>query len=302
MILRIVFASLIITATFAVYFLPKTSFKIPILANNQKPINFKIKVEGYLTPVPVQNFQEAPAITARSAIIIDATSGHVLYQKEPDIPHLPASTTKLMTALVVLENCDPQKIVNVNYLEKEGTQMGLATGDQVTVENLLYGLLVASGNDAAYVLASSCSDSYSHFILEMNRRAQSLAMDSTHFVNPAGFDSPFQYSTARDLAKLAKIAIANPLLSKIVTIRSTVVTDVSGRKTYYLENINKLLGFIDGIEGVKTGQTDGSLEILISKVTRHGNSIIVVVLGSQDRFEESRQLIEWTFKNFQWTY
>jgi D-alanyl-D-alanine carboxypeptidase len=125
-------------------------------------------------------------------------------------------------------------------------------------------------------------------------------MINTHFTNPAGFDDSTQYSTAADLAKLAKVITANPLIAKIVTTKSTVVTDVSGNKTYFLENVNKLLGIIEGIEGVKTGQTEGSLEILITKTTRNNNSIITAVLGSQDRFGESKELINWSFENFTW--
>ena len=123
-------------------------------------------------------------------------------------------------------------------------------------------------------------------------------MVNGHFRNPAGFCYKFQYSTAADLAKLAKVACTNPLISKIVATKSTVVTDVSGNKTYYLQNVNKLLGEVNGIEGVKTGQTEGSQESLITKTKRGENSVIVVILGSKDRFQESKNLIEWAFANY----
>ena len=125
-------------------------------------------------------------------------------------------------------------------------------------------------------------------------------MKDTHFSNPTGFDDDLQYSTAEDLAKLANVAISNPIISKIVKVKSTVVTDFTGNKTYYLENINELLGIIDGLEGIKTGQTEGSLENLITKTTRNGNSVIVVVLGSEDRFTETQNLIEWAFDIYSW--
>ncbi|OGD84075.1 hypothetical protein A2165_00880 [Candidatus Curtissbacteria bacterium RBG_13_40_7] len=250
--------------------------------------------------MPIENFGPAPIITARSAAVIDAKSGVVLFEKDPNIRHFPASTTKLMTALVALERCTPQTHIRVTAVIKDGTQMGISAGDLLTVESLLYGMLVASGNDAAYVLAYACSDSFSHFIASMNQKAKELRMENTHFVNPAGFDDPLQYSTANDLAKLAKVAVGNPLISKIVATKSTVVADVTGTKTYYLENINELLGEVEGIEGIKTGQTEGSLEILVTKTTRNGNTIIAVVLGSQDRFGESRKLIEWAFSNHHW--
>ncbi|MBI2012604.1 D-alanyl-D-alanine carboxypeptidase [Candidatus Curtissbacteria bacterium] len=254
----------------------------------------------YPYPVPTETFRPPETVSARSAIVIDAKTGITLFEKDPDVRHLPASTTKLMTALVALERCSPGNIINVTDVIQEGTLMGLSAGDTVTAETLLYGLLVSSGNDAAYVLASSCSDSSEHFVSSMNQKARELGMANTHFENPAGLDSPMQYSTARDLAKLAKVAVANPLISKIVGTRGIVLTDVAGVKIYYLENINKLLGEVEGLEGVKTGQTEGSLEILLTKTTRAGNTVIVAVLGSRDRFGESKKLIEWAFANHRW--
>ena len=178
--------------------------------------------------------------------------------------------------------------------------MGLGVGDKVTVENLLYGLLLSSGNDSAYALANACAHSYNDFIQNMNQKAVDLDMKNTHFINPAGFDDNLQYSTALDLVKLAKIVVANPLIAKIVSTKSTVVTDITGNKTYALENVDKLLGVVAGLEGVKTGQTEGSLGIFISKITRDGNTIIMAVLGSNDRFGETEKFVDWVFKNHIW--
>ena len=247
-----------------------------------------------------EGFQKAPFVSAKSAIIVDAKLGNVMFEKNSNFRHLSASTTKLMTALVALEKCSPENIITVGPVNTNGTQMGLASGDQVTVETLLYGMLMASGNDAAYVLAASCAVSYDAFIDLMNERAQSSEMANSHFDNPAGFDSDYNFSTAADLAKLAKDAVANPLISKIVATKTIVLSDVSGIKTYYVENINKLLGEVDGVEGVKTGHTEAAGEILLTKATRAGNTILVVVLDSQDRFEDSKKLIEWAFANYHW--
>lgn len=267
------------------------------ISSNEKPQEIT-NILPY--PVPREGFKVAPAISSRSAVVIDAKTGLTLYEKDPNIRHLPASTAKLMTAVVSLERCDPEQLVRIGYVEPEPTSMGLATGDVVSVKNLLYGLLVASGNDAAFALSYSCSQSIEEFVKQMNQKAQELEMYSTHFSNPAGFDSPDQFTTARDLAKLAKVAIANPLLAKIVATRQTVVTDAASLKTYYLSNVNKLLGEVDGIEGIKTGQTEGSLQVLVTQTTRGGNTIIAVVLGSEDRFLDSKQLIEWAFANHEW--
>lgn len=251
-------------------------------------------------PVQVVNFQFPAEISAKAAVVLDAKTHASLFEKNSSLKHLPASTTKLMTALVALEKCEPNNVVTVKSIEEGGTQMGIQIGDNITVENLLYGLLINSGNDAAAALAASCSDSESEFITAMNQKAASLEMTNTHFVNSTGFDDNYQFSTALDLAKLSSVAISNPLISKIVKTKSTVVTDVTGTKTYYLKNINELLETVDGLEGIKTGQTEGSRENLITKTTRKGNSVVVVVLGSDDRFTESQNLIEWAYQYYAW--
>lgn len=297
--MRVFFVALIFLSV-AVFIIYENNFvKLPQkFLFNKLSIFENPKLFSY--PVPIPLFLKAPQLSARSAVVIDAKTGITLYEKEPNLRHFPASTTKLMTALVALERCNSQTQVRITNIITEGTQMGLAEGDLVTVQSLLYGMLVASGNDAAYALSYACADSYNKFIVSMNQKAKELSLTNTHFTNPAGFDSSLHFSTARDLAKLAKVAVANPQIAKIVSTKSTVVTDVGGSKTYYLQNVNQLLGEVEGLEGIKTGQTEGSLEVLVTKTTRSGNTLIVVVLGSADRFGESKELIEWAFKNHKW--
>lgn len=288
MIARILVVFSISLATVAALALPRPTTTLSQPSPSPKPT----------LPQRVVNYLAAPQTSAESIEIIDAKTGTELYKKNADFQLLPASTTKMMTALVVLQNCSPSEIVTVENVQKEGTQMGLASGDRVTVENLLYGLLIASGNDAAYALANSCAPSYKDFVKGMNIKTKELEMTGTHFVNPAGFDDNLHYSTAADLAKLAKVVVANPLIAKIVATKSTVVTDATGNKTYYLQNVNKLLGVVDGVEGIKTGQTDGSLEILVTKTSRNGNAVIISLMGSQDRFKDTQKLIDWVFTNY----
>ncbi len=301
MVQRIIIVILILSSAAAVIVIPRTNLKNLIKNSEAYETPVKIATKDTLYPRPSQTYQEAPQTTARSLIVLDGKTGVSLYEKNPHLKHLPASTTKLMTALVALEKCSGQDVITVNRLEKEGSQMGLAVGDSLTVENLLYGLLLPSGNDAAYALADNCAPSEDVFIAKMNEKAKELGMNETHFVNPAGFDADMQYSTAADLAELARVATGNPLIAKIVKTKSTVVTDNTGLKTYYLENVDKLLGIVEGIEGVKSGETDGALEILLTKTTRNGNSIIVALLGSKDRFGETQKLIEWAFSNHVWS-
>ena len=248
----------------------------------------------------IDNFQPAPDVTAKSAIVLDATSGIPLFAKEALARHLPASLAKLLTALVALETCPLDQLVSVTSPNPEPSSMGLASGDVVTVESLLYGLLIASGNDAAFALADACAPSQNQFVLAMNQKARKLGMWDSHFANPAGFDDITQYTTVRDLAKLAKAAVSDQTIAKIVATKSTVVNDVTGIKTYYLANLNKLIGVVYGTDGIKTGQTDGAQENLVTKTARDGKTIITVVLGSEDRFSDSKKLIEWAFVNFSW--
>lgn len=301
MIQRIIIVILILTSAAAVIILPRTNFKNLIQNSEAFQSPAQTTAKEVLYPRPSTAYQEAPQTTARSVIVLDGKTGVSLYEKNPHLKHLPASTTKLMTALVALEKCSPQDVITVNRVEKEGSQMGLAAGDKLTVESLLYGLLLPSGNDAAFALSQNCATTEDEFIAKMNDKAKELEMNETHFVNPAGFDDDLQYSTAADLAKLARVATGNPLIAKIVKTKSTVVTDSTGLKTYYLENVDKLLGIVDGIEGVKSGETDGALEILLTKTTRNGNSIIISLLGSKDRFQETQKLIEWAFANHTWS-
>lgn len=300
MISRYLVVILIVLAAAAILSLPKTGLNLIVPSIVASQANGPTIAPNTSYPVPKSGFVEAPLVSAISAIIVDNKTGISMYEKNPNIHHLPASTTKLMTALVALEKCSLGDIIQVNNVEGEGSQMGLQVGDKVTVENLLYGLLIPSGNDAAFVLAHNCGDSYDQFIAAMNRKAKDLSMANTHFVNPAGYDNELQYSTASDLSLLARVAVANPIIARIVKIKSTVVTDITGTKTYYLENVNKLLGVVPGTEGVKTGETDGALENLITKTTRGGNSILIAVLGSRDRFGDSKSLIEWAFQNYKW--
>ncbi len=228
---RLVAAVLIVLIAIFIYFTPQKLR--PQLEAKQTDIPQDLP-QIYPYPLRNENFQEAPQISAWSAVVVDAKSGVALYEKNADTRHLPASTTKLMTALAALEQCAPDQPVTVKTFETLPTSMGLVTGDIVTVRTLLYGLLINSGNDAASVLSYSCAPSSGDFVRRMNQKALEFGMHQTHFANPIGFDDPAQFTTARDLAKLARIAVANPLIAKIVATKNMVLTDVAGTKNYYL--------------------------------------------------------------------
>lgn len=296
--LRIFIGLSIVILGVLVYFDPRLLDAV-FLANKVKGVTY-FSNDPRVSLKRAGNFQAAPETSAKSAIVIEGTNGISLYEKGATTRHLPASTTKLLTALVALEACEPDQLAVVTSANAEPSSMGLSVGDVLTVESLLYGLLIASGNDAAFALADSCAQSQNQFVVNMNQKAKKLGMVDSHFANPAGFDDVTQYTTARDLTKLAKAAVSDPMVAKIVATKSAVVNDVTGNKTYYLSNVNKLIGQVDGIVGIKTGQTDGAQENLVTKTSREGKIIITVVLGSKDRFEDSKKLIEWAFANFSW--
>lgn len=241
-----------------------------------------------------------PQLSAEAVLVIDLPSQVVLFQKNPQMRLAPASTTKLMTALVALDQYKLDDVLTVEKVFSEGKTMGLAVGDKLTVESLLYGVLVHSANDAAFVLAQNSPGGYDHFIREMNKKAKIFSLENTHFTNPAGLEENAHYTSARDLARLATIALNNPTVAKIVGTPAITVHDVGFTRFYKLENVNALLGKIPGVLGVKTGWTENAGECLITALNKNGKKILVVILGSQDRFGETDTLINWVFGNFNW--
>jgi len=252
--------------------------------------------------------QKPPLLTAKSAVVMDKNSSVVIYAKNENLWVLPASTVKIMTALVALDYYRPEDILTVGEVNDFGQTMKLVEGERITVENLLYGLLVASANDAALVLAQNYPGGQKAFVVAMNRKAAILNLGNTYFANPTGLDSDeegnlladFSYTTALDLARLAAEAFKNPLFSQIVKTEKITVTDVSGKISHQLFNINQLLGKVEGLKGGKTGWTEEAGECFVAYTEKEGKEIITVVLGSKDRFGETKKLIDWVFTNYRW--
>ncbi len=237
----------------------------------------------------------ANAVSARRAYVLDAVSGRVLYEKNPDERSLIASTTKIMTALIVCEQCNvldrmriPREAVGI-----EGSSMYLKEGEILTLQELLYGLMLASGNDAAVALAIYCGGTVEGFAELMNDKARNLGLSGTHFENPNGLDSPGHYSTARDLAKLASYAMENPIFARTVSAKNVK----AGER--YLTNHNKLLWRVDGADGVKTGYTKAAGRILVSSATRDGRRIIAVTIDDPDDWRDHEALLEEGFSRYQ---
>lgn len=243
-----------------------------------------------------------PYLSAQGVVITDVNSSVVMYEQNANLRLHPASLTKLVTALVALDYYRLDDVLPVTHLGgfPEESEMGLSVGDKVTVENLLKGLLIPSGNDAAYTLADNFPGGIPNFVTEMNKKVKSLHLENTNFENPSGVDSPNHFSTPRDMSILTAVALNNPSIAKIVATAKENVRDASGKKTYRLKNVNQLLGKVPGVDGVKTGFTSQAGQCLITSTLRDGHRIVIVLMGSLDRFGESTKMVEWAFANFAW--
>ena len=242
----------------------------------------------------------APYLTSLSALAIDLPSKTIIYAKNPDYQLLPASTTKIMTALVSFNHYSLDKVIKIEKVNGIGQKMKLEKGEEITVENLLYGLLVQSGNDAAYVLAENYPGGVEKFVEAMNQKAEELNLKTTKFSNPSGIDAPNHFTTVHDLAILSAEAVKNPVFLKMVGTEEIKVGDINEKIVHDLTNVNQLLGKVSGLKGIKTGWTESAGECLVSYTEREGQKIITAVLASEDRFGETERLIEWVFANHQW--
>lgn len=243
---------------------------------------------------------QPPIISATAVLIKDLDGDFLLYIKDPNKRVPIASTTKIMTALVAVNYYQLDNVLTVpDSALVEGSTMGLEAGEQLTFRSLLYGLLLNSGNDAAFTLAANYPGGVPSFIQEMNQQAIELGLLNTYFDNPAGFDSPSHFSSVFDLAKIAEAASQNPSLARIFATQDAIVASIDNQSVHHLKNLNKLLG-LPGVLGIKTGTTPAAKENLVTLVQRDEHRILLVVLGSDDRFGETRNLINWTFDNFSW--
>ena len=234
------------------------------------------------------------AISAQKAILLDAETGRVLYEKDADSRSLIASCTKIMTALLICEHCNvldrmqiPKEAVGI-----EGSSMYLQENEVLSLQELLYGLMLRSGNDAAVALAIYCAGSVEQFAAMMNDKARQLGLNGTHFENPHGLDAPNHYSTARDLAVLTAYAMKNPVFYQTVSSKTVRV----GQRS--MQNHNKLLWRVEGADGVKTGYTKAAGRILVSSATRDGRRLICVTINDGNDWADHSTLLEKGFARY----
>lgn len=246
---------------------------------------------------------QIPTVNSRSCVVLDRNSKMILYGKNEKNQVKMASTTKIMTAIIVIENHSLDQTVEVSKKAAGtgGSRLGLKTGDKITIRDLLYGLMLCSGNDAAVCLAESVGGSVAEFSDLMNNKAQQLGLSHSHFESPHGLDSDGHYTTAHELALLSDYALKNPTFLNIVGTKHYTVTINGYPKN--LSNTNELLGNLDGVYGIKTGFTNGANRCLVTACKRGNMDIICVVLGADTkkfRTQDSIKLIEYTFKTFEY--
>ena len=235
---------------------------------------------------------QAVGTSASSAILMEAESGRVLYEHNADEPRLIASITKLMTALVALESghsLDEVVTIQAEDTRTEGSALYLKPGEQVKLETLLYGLLLHSGNDAALAIARFCGGSVEDFVADMNAKAQELGMTNSHFANPNGLNDAEHYSSARDMAVLARACLDNEYLAQIASTRTITL---EGRT---FTNHNKLLWRYEGCVGMKTGFTEKAGRTLVSAARREGMTLIAVTLNDPDDWADHTALLDYGF-------
>jgi D-alanyl-D-alanine carboxypeptidase len=258
------------------------------LSDSTKELNFDFKQVPFVKPN-----SPMPELSAEGILILNLDSFTPVYEKNASSSFLPASTVKIITALTAMDVYKLDDVLVVKRAMEEGQVMGLIKDEKITFESLLYGILVHSGNDAAYVIADNYKDGYDKFIEKMNEKAKQLKMNNTHFKNPAGLDSSDQYATPTDLALASRALLKNKELAKIVSTKSITVNDIDFKYFHPLYNVNKLLGEIPGLGGLKTGYTEDAGENLISFYKHNDYQYLIVVLKSKDRFLDTTNILKW---------
>lgn len=264
----------------------------------------KVELELFsLENVPVLKnksfFNEDLNLSALSAYALDLSSMTVLYEKNSQQVLYPASTSKMMTALVALDTFDLEdELIVAKEATVSGNKLILKEGQLMKVKDLLAAMLIFSANDSAYVLADGDPEGFDGFMAKMNQKASALGLSETHFVNPAGFDEEGQNATARDLTVIAQELLKHQQLKELVAMPYKKIEGESW--SYDLYNSNQLLGQIQGIKGVKTGTTELAGEVLVTLVERDGHQILITLMNSQDRYQDTSRLIAWILNNYEW--
>jgi len=240
---------------------------------------------------------------AESILLKDLSTGRTLYEFEPERQLSPASLTKIMTALVILELGELQDPVTVSRQAAIARKihLRLRAGQVFMLEDLLKAMLMTSANDACLAAVEHVAGSEESFVLRMNAKARAFGLWNTHFSNACGFDAPDHYTTAADLAALSELALQHPVFRSLVRLEVEAITPLNGDRSYVLRNTNRLLGRLPGVEGIKTGFTSRAGRCLIAKVSQDGKELLLVLLNSRRRWNTAATLIQYGLGNLEAT-
>ncbi|HLO02890.1 MAG TPA: D-alanyl-D-alanine carboxypeptidase family protein [Symbiobacteriaceae bacterium] len=256
--------------------------------------------DDLVLPVTKEAPVKSPRIVASAAILMDGQTGQILFERNAHARREPASTTKILTAIIILEEANLADKVKVSKkaARTEGSTMHLVAGQVHSVHDLVHGLLLRSGNDAAVALAEYLSGSEEAFAAKMNERARAMGAQASHFKNPHGLPNPAHYTTAYDLARITQYAMRNPKFAQIVGSRSAGLTYEELDRDVVLHNTNRLLHMLPEADGVKTGTTGNAGKCLVFSGTRQGQQLIGVILNDGNRFGDAATLLRWGFTTF----
>lgn len=243
-----------------------------------------------------------PEISAQTAIMIEGNSGEVLYQKNADQKAYPASITKIMTALLAIENgaLDKKAAISENASGVEGSSIYLETGEKIPLRDLVYGLMLRSGNDAAIAIAEEIGGTTDNFVMMMNKKARELGAVNTHFANPNGLHDPDHYTTAEDMALIAMAAMKNEEFKKVASAKSWVADRGDGKYNYFY-NKNKVVYQYEGGTGVKIGYTKVAGRTLVASSERNGMELICVVMNAPNWFDDTYKLMDYAYSQYETT-
>jgi serine-type D-Ala-D-Ala carboxypeptidase (penicillin-binding protein 5/6) len=259
-----------------------------------------------INPIPVLDIDQRPtsfiaSISAQSISVIDVDSASILLENNSHQKVAPASTTKLLTALVARDIYKLDEVISIKTPPLHiGHTIGFRVGEEFLVEDILKALLINSGNDAAEILAQNHPEGRDGFILEMNNTARRLYLTDSSFMNPSGLDAAAHFSSAFDLSLLAREIMKDDFLRAVVGTEQATIANRAGTNQYWFYNTNLLLGVEPGVVGLKTGTTDLAGEALITQVDREGRKVLIVILGSKDRYSDTKKIIDWIFSHYQW--
>lgn len=281
---------ILLTAFAALYSLNRNIYQ-----NIEKSEMYSLS-KSEIAPIPVLRYVYQPELTARAAVVMDADSKTVLFSKNSDLRLSMASTAKIMTAFVANEYYQADSALTIKSRGIQGSVLGLQFGDKFYYDDLLYAMLLPSANDAAVAIVDNYTPGRNEFVEKMNEKARNWHLFSTNFSDPTGLDDDGNFTTAIDLARLGSIVTKDNKLSKVTATQQKIITNQRRSKQYVLSNLNRLLG-ASGVNGIKTGTTEGAGEVLLTSAVQHGRTFIIVVMNSQDRFGDTSVLLDYVVTN-----